>query len=234
MNPLAMIEQAWWLGVPTALLMGVALGGSPFALPVLGAGVSLGTAASARQGAPRHRPVIAFAAGLAVVYGSLGFAADRIDLVFDRVLSRSGGLAAAVLGIVLLGVAALTLLRPSADRLACRRPRRSRPAAAGAFLSGIPAGIFGCPACAGVIMGVAASSAFLGHTWYSVAVMTALGIGHGAAVVGVSWLVTRGLALDLLTSPRAQKIAAVPLLVVGGWLLYVAAGLGLSFDSRLP
>jgi cytochrome c-type biogenesis protein len=233
MSPFALIEQQWWLGLPAAYLMGVALGGSPFALPVMAAGVGLGTAASAREGARRYWPVIGFGAGLAVVYGGLGLVADRIDLVFERALSRTGGIAAAVLGVLLVGVAVALVVRPRSGTLACRPVWRRRTSGIGAFLTGIPAGIFGCPACSGVIIGVAGSAALIGHTGYSVAAMTALGAGHGSAVLLVTWLVQRGVDVDALATPNAQRIAAVPLLLVGCWLLYLAYTLGLSFAPRL-
>jgi hypothetical protein len=40
--------------------------------------------------------------------------------------------------------------------------------------------------------------------------------------------------VDALATPNAQRIAAVPLLVVGGWLLYLAYALGLTVAPRLP
>jgi cytochrome c-type biogenesis protein len=240
-NPFLLLEQQWWLGLPVAFGLGAALGGSPLALPVLGAGVGLGTAVSARDGSPAYGPVAAFAGGLAVVYAALGFVADRIDLVFERTLSRTGGIAATVLAIVLIGVAIAIIVRPRADGLACRTRGRLGSTAGrvgstrtGAFLAGIPAGILGCPACSGVIIGVAGSAALVGSTVYSVAAMTALGLGHGAAVLGVFWMVQRGWDVAALTSPRAQRLTALPLLLVGAWLLYLAAGLGLSLDARLP
>jgi cytochrome c-type biogenesis protein len=233
-NPFALIEQQWWLGLPAAFVMGVALGGSPFALPVLAAGVGLSTAASAREGARRYWPVIGFGAGLVVVYGALGFVADRIDLVFERALSRTGGIAASVLGVLLVGVAVVLLVRPRSGTLSCRPLWRRRTSGVGAFMTGIPAGIFGCPACSGVIIGVAGSAALLGSTAYSVAAMTALGAGHGSAVLLVTWLVQRGVDVDALATPNAQRIAGVLLLMVGSWLLYLSYALGLSVAPRLP
>jgi cytochrome c-type biogenesis protein len=234
MNPFALIEQQWWLGLPAAFLMGVALGGSPLALPVMAAGVGLSTAASAREGARRYWPVIGFGVGLAAVYGALGLVADRIDLVFERALSRTGGIAAAVLGVLLVGAAVILLARPRSGTLACRPLWRRRTSGIGAFLTGIPAGIFGCPACSGVIIGVAGSAALIGHTAYSVAAMTALGAGHASAVLLVTWFVQRGVTVEALATHRAQRIAAVLLLVVGGWLLYLAYALDLSVGPRLP
>lgn len=225
-----MVEQTWWLGIPAAALIGVVLGASPLAWPLLGTAIGLGAGQSTGRDRTSVRSVAAFGGGITVVYMVLGALAGSIDDVLTGVLAPVSGIGYLVLAVLMVGMALVILRR---DATTCST-RATRGRVLGAFGAGIPAGVVNCPACAGVITGVAASSAVLGRPVYSVAVMAALGVGHTASLVFVSWL-----AVDAWTPPRRllrgmQTAGAVLLLLAAGWFVRQAILGGVTVGPRLP
>lgn len=190
MDAFGILEQVWWLGVPTALVIGIMLGLNPLALPILGTAVALGSTGEVGAKGAGVRVTAAFGAGMVVVYTLVGLFAGRVDAVTDGILRPYAGIGYAVLGLILLALGAFVLTRPTSFCSACALPLRRNPTVFGAFLAGIPGGFVNCPACAGIVLGVASSSATLGNPLYSGAVMLALGAGHAAVLTGLVWLIT--------------------------------------------
>lgn len=230
MNPMAWIESTWWLGVPAAALIGVVLGASPLAWPLLGTALGVGAGATTAERRSPIGPVVAFGAGVTAVYAALGALAGSIDDVVTEVLAPIAGIGYVVLALLLVVLAIVTIRR---DASTCN-VGATRRRLAGAFAAGIPAGIVNCPACAGIITGVAAASAVADNVLYSVAVMAALGAGHTAALAFTAWL-----TLDAWQPPR-QWVRGLQW--VGGGLLLVAAAFfvrqalltGLAVEPQLP
>lgn len=212
------------------MLIGVVLGASPLAWPLLGTAVGLGAGQSTGHTRTTVRTVVAFGAGITAVYTALGALAGSIDDVLTGVLAPVSGVGYLGLAAVMVLLAVVILRR---DAAACSTGA-TRARLLGAFAAGIPAGVVNCPACAGVITGVAASSAVLGRPAYSMAVMAALGIGHTASLVFVSWL-----SVDAWTPPprmlRALQVGgAVLLLLAAIWFVRQAALGGIAVGPRLP
>lgn len=236
MNPLSLIETVWWLGIPAAVLMGVVLGANPAALPLLGTALGLGAAGAAPQRRLSLWLAGAFGAGLVVVYGLVGLVAGSVGDVVADLLAPGSGIAYTILAAGVGGVGLVQLLRPATVCTACEKPGGRRASLLGAFGLGVPAGLVNCPACAGVITGVAASSAALGNVPYSVAVMTALGVGHAAALVAMTWLLVTNWSWP--PSPRVldrtRRISGIVLLAVAGFFLWRAALVGIAPERWLP
>jgi cytochrome c-type biogenesis protein len=181
------IEQSWWLGIPGALFGGVLLALYPAALPMLGTVFVLGTTGELGSKGAGVRMAAAFGAGLVVVYTAVGFLAGHVDRLTRGFLQPYAGIWYLVLGALLVGLAVFVVLKPGSFCTACAKPVRSSPTLMGAFLFGIPGGLVNCPACAGIILGFAASSAAVGNPLYSAAIMFALGVGHAAMLTGFMW-----------------------------------------------
>lgn len=233
MDPFSLIETYWWAGVPVALLMGVMLTINPLALPVLGTAIGIGTAGSV---ADRNRTVplaAAFGAGLLLVYTVVGILASRIDALVESVFKPWAGWGYLVIGIILAVFGGALLLRPSAFCLACAKPAKRNPTLMGAFVAGIPAGFVNCPACAGIVTGVAAASAMIGNPLYSTAVMFSFGAGHAVALVTLAWLVTRHVSPSARLLRILRPVVAVAFFAGGAWFLWAALGWGLGTGPRL-
>lgn len=234
MNPFGVVEQIWWLGIPTALMLGILLGLNPLALPMLGTAVALGSTGEVGAKGAGVRMAGAFGAGMIVVYTLVGLAAGSVDEVTDRILRPYAGPGYVVLGLLLVVLAGFLLLRPKIFCTACALPAKRNPTILGAFLAGIPGGFVNCPACAGIVLGIAASAARVGNPLYSGTVMLALGAGHAAVLTGVVWLITN----RRRPSPRVlgvlQKLAALLLLGVALWFFRQASFEGLAPASKLP
>lgn len=233
MDPLALIEQQWWWGVPVALALGVLLGLNPLALPMLGTSVALGTTGELGAKGGGLKLAGAFAAGLATVYTLLGLGAGAVDEITEGFLRPWAGVAYLVLAVVMGGFAVWLWARPDRFCLACAAPpRRSRTAKA-AFLAGLTGGFVNCPACAGIITGIAGSAATIGNPLYSGAVMAALGLGHGAVLVGATWLIAHGRILSDRTARIGRRVAAVVLAAGAVYFVVAAMGSGIVPGPRL-
>gem|GEM_PF-6081065 len=233
MDPFAIIEKTWWLGIPVAFAMGIFLGVNPLALPVTGTAVGFGATGTAGASGGGVKLTAAFGAGLIAVYTAVGILAGRLDQIVEEVLRPYAGVGYLVLGVVLAAFAGWLLLKPAAFCTACALPARRNPTTFGAFMAGIPAGFVNCPACAAIITGVAASAAMLHNPFYGGAVMFALGLGHALVFVGLTWFLTKGWK----PSPRAlgilQKVSAILLLGIAAYFFYLASVQGVKPGPRL-
>ena len=230
MDPFSLIEQWWWAGLPAAVLLGVLLGASPLAWPLLAAAVGIGTGASEADRRRGMWTLLALGAGLTVVYASLGFVVSELDRIIREVLGAWTGWGYAVLAVAIGLAGAAMVVRPAAS---CRLLARPPTGAPGAFLLGVPLGLINCPACAGVITGVAVSSGVLGSTAYSVAIMTTLGVGHTLTLLVVSRL-SATMMRPLVGSLGLQRFGGVLLLAVAGFFVFQASVGGLEVGTRLP
>lgn len=229
-----LIEQVWWLGIPTALVLGVLLGMNPLALPILGTAVALGASGEVGAKGAGVRVTAAFGAGMVIVYTLVGLAAGSVDEVTERILRPYSGIGYVVVGVVLLGLGLFLLVRPRVFCTACALPARRNPSLLGAFVAGIPGGFVNCPACAGIILGVAASSARLGSPLYSGAVLMALGVGHAAVLTGLVWLITNRGRPSPRTLAVFQRLAALLLLGIAAWFFHLAGVEGLAPRPKIP
>lgn len=230
MDPLSIIEQWWWAGPAAAAVVGVALGASPLAWPILLTAVGAGAGSA---DSPKARPthvVLGIGAGITLVYAALGLVADQLERVIREVLGAWAGpvgLAVAVLAAVLGG---LLLWRPQTT---CRRLARPRAGTASAVPLGVLLGTVSCPACAGVITGVAASASALGSTVYTVGAMAALGAGHTLALLLVSRL-SLGLAGHGRDPRLLPRLGGGMLLLAGAVLAVQATQTGVDVGPTLP
>jgi hypothetical protein len=230
MDPFSLIEQWWWAGLPAAALLGVLLGASPLAWPLLAAAVGVRAGATGAEASRSRWTLLALGGGLTLVYASLGFVVGELDRIIREVLGAWTGLAYVGLAVV-VGVAGVAMIARPAT--ACRILSRPPSGAPAAFLLGVPLGIVNCPACAGVITGVAVSSGVLGSTAYSVAVMAALGVGHTATLLGVSRL-SLNVARPLMGGVGLQRLGGALLLAVAGFFVFQASIGGTTVGPRLP
>jgi cytochrome c biogenesis protein CcdA len=210
-EPFSLIEDLWWAGVPAAVVLGILLGASPLAWPLLATatGVRAGADGSERRS---WTTVVALGAGVTVVYASLGLLTGQLERVIRDVMGAWSGVGYVLLAAVAAAGGLALLLRPV---VSCRVLATREVGGPAAFALGIPLGIVNCPACAGVITGVAVAAATRGSVPYSVAVMVALGVGHTLALLGVSQL-----ALGA-ARPLARKAGTIQR--VGGALLLGSA-----------
>lgn len=233
MDPLSVLEQVWWLGIPTALIIGIMLALNPLALPILGTAVALGSTGEVGAKGAGVRVTAAFGAGMVVVYTLVGVVASRVDAVTNGILRPYAGIGYVVLATVLLALGLFLLSRPASFCAACALPVKRNPTVLGAFLAGIPGGFVNCPACAGIVLGVASSSATLGSPLYSGAVMLALGAGHAAVLTGLVWLITSKRS----PSPRLLRVlrrgAGVLLVGLAVYFFWLAQLQGLRPGPRL-
>ena len=132
---------------------------------------------------------------------------------------------------VILGVGgAVMVLRPAAS---CRLLARPPTGAPGAFLLGVPLALLNCPACAGLITGVAVSSGVVGSTVHSVLVMAALGVGHTVTLLVISRL-ARTTLRPVFGSVGMQRLGGVLVVAVAGFFVLQASLGGTEVGARLP
>ena len=153
MDPFALIESTWWLGIPIAFLAGIFLGLSPLALPITGTAAGLGISGAVGGRSSGVKLVAAFGAGMILVYTAVGLAAGRIDAVIEGFLLPYAGIGYLLIAALLLGLSGWLLFRPAAFCTACAKPLKANPTVLGAFLAGIPGGFVNCPACAAIVTG---------------------------------------------------------------------------------
>lgn len=213
--------------------MGALLSANPAALPILGTFIGFGSAGALAARGGAVKVAAAFGAGMVVVYTAVGIVAGRIDDLTESILRPYSGIGYLVLGILISGFALFLLVRPSSFCAACAMPTRRNVTALGAFLAGIPAGLVNCPACAGVVIGVAASAAAFGNTIYSALVMFAFGIGHAGLLVGLVWLFMNGWRLNPRALRISQRLTSLFLLGIAAYLFYLSAIQGLRPGFRL-
>lgn len=225
----------WWLGIPTALFAGALLAINPLALPMLGTAFALATTGEAGAKGAGVRMTAAFGAGMVVVYTAVGFAAGQVDKVTTKFLRPYSGIGYVVLGIVLIGIGGFLLARQKTFCSACALPTRRNPTLLGAFLAGIPGGFVNCPACAGIVLGIAAASATVGNPAYSAAVMFGLGAGHAVMLTALMWWAVGKRTISTSFIRFLRPFSAVLLLGVGLYFLWLAKINGLDPTvARLP
>jgi cytochrome c biogenesis protein CcdA len=236
-EPFSLIEQWWWAGIPAAVLVGILLGASPLAWPLLAtatglrAGGDAGRASGEVAGPRSSVLVLALGAGVTTVYASLGLVTGQLERVIRDLMGAWSGV-----GYVLLAVAAAAgglalLVRPVTS---CRVLRTRELGGPGAFALGIPLGIVNCPACAGVITGVAVAAATLGSVVYSVLVMVALGVGHTLALLLVSQLAVGAARPLVRRTETVQRLGGGLLLASAAFFLLQVALRGTSVGPTLP
>lgn len=234
LDPFAIIEQTWWLGIPVALLGGIFLGLSPLAFPITGTALGLGAAGALGARGLGVKVVAAFGAGMMLVYTIVGFAAGQIDQVIDGLLAPYAGIGYLILGGLLAALAAWLAFKPAAFCTSCAQPLSKNRTLVGAFIAGIPGGFVNCPACAAIVTGVAASASQLGSPWYSGAVMFALGAGHVAVLVIGTWFLTRRWQPTAKWLRIFQTVSAAMLGIIAVYFFYLSSLSGVQPGPRLP
>lgn len=234
LDPFSIISATWWLGPLVAFLMGLILSLNPAAWPVLGAAVGVGASgelAGARKGVKLGA---AFSAGLLISYIFVGVFAASVSKVTAGFLRPYAGIGYLVLGTALLAMGAWLLFKPDSFCTACTSGSKRRFATLGAaFAAGVPAGFVNCPACSGVVLGIATSSAELGSGLYSTAVMTSLGLGHGAALVAATYFVTKGWRPQGRWGSWAKAAAGISLMAMAAYFLFLVSIEGLAPRPKL-
>jgi cytochrome c biogenesis protein CcdA len=231
MHPFALIEQFWWAGIPAAVLVGVVLGSSPLAWPILATAIGVRAGASEKHDARPLPTLLALGAGITVVYAALGLLTGQLDRIIREVLGAWAGIGYLTLAGLATAGGLLMLTRPAATCRVLSRPPSGAPAA---FLVGVPLGIVNCPACAGVITGAAVSAGALGSTTYSVAIMTALGVGHTLTLLLVSRLSLNALGAMARSATTIQRVGGVLLLLSAAFFLFQGTTLGTGTDPVMP
>jgi cytochrome c biogenesis protein CcdA len=242
-EPFSLIEELWWAGVPAAIVLGVLLGASPLAWPLLAtatgfrAGAANASGAAEGAGRPRSerrradRLVVALGAGVTAVYASLGLVTGQLERVVRDVMGAWSGVGYVFLAVLAAAGGIALLVRPAMSCRVLRTPPVGGPAA---FALGIPLGIVNCPACAGVITGVAVAAAAVGNVAYSVLIMTALGVGHTLALLFVSRLAVGAARPLIRRAETVQRIGGGLLLATAGFFVLQVALRGTSVGPTLP
>lgn len=233
LHPFSVIEQLWWAGPAAAVVVGIVLGASPLAWPLLAtaAGVRSGATADVRDAATSRGVILTIGAGLTAVYASLGLLVDQLEAVIRDQLGAVAGVGYALLAVVAAGAGVALLRRPTAT---CRRLVSPTLARGGAFGLGALLGLVNCPACAGIITGVAVSAGIGGGTWYRVGVMAALGVGHTVTLLVASQL-SLAITRDLTRSTTAAaRIGGALLLVSAGYFVFQLTARGVAVAPTLP
>lgn len=236
MHPYTLIEQLWWLGPIAAIAVGVLLGASPLAWPILATAIGVRAGGRERRrgdraGGTATWPIVGLGGGITLVYATVGLLSGELERFVREVLGAWSGVGYVVLAVGAAAGGALLLARPAASCRVLTRPPTGAPTA---FLLGVPLGIVNCPACAGVITGVAVSATALGSTTYSVVVMAALGVGHTLTLLLVSRLSLNALG-ELVRSPTAfQRIGGGLLLLSAAFFAWQALAVGTTVAPTLP
>lgn len=245
MDPFGLVAGEWWVGLPAAFVLGMALGLSPYGWPVIALAIGTKGATApddegrtATRGLPFHRrvspAVVGIGAAVVLVYTTLGFVTDRLDAVLRVAIGSVAGIIYASIALLSIGAGAALLARPD---LVCRvrRPQRARrvDGPLGGFVVGIPIALASCPSCAAVITGVALAAGATGSTSYSVAAMAALGVGHAASLIGGSMVVLRPFEDSFRLAATVRRTGAVVLILVGGWYALQASRYGLSIAEPM-
>ncbi len=231
MHPFSLIEQFWWAGLPAALLVGIVLGGSPLAWPILATAVGLRAGTDEASARRTPWPLVALGGGITLVYALLGLLTGQLEWVINEVLGAWSGIGYIVLALGAGTGGLLLLLRPTVTCGVLRRPASGTPAA---LALGVPLGIVNCPACAGIITGVAVSAGMLGSTVYSVLVMVALGVGHTLTLIVLSGLSLNVAREGLRTTTAIKRLGGVLLLAGAAFFLFQANLRGLSVSQTMP
>ena len=249
MDPFSIVAGgAWWLGPPMAFALGMALGLSPFGWPVLA--LAIGARGATTPGRDQRVPsadggtrravdrklnptILGMALAVVLVYAALGFVTDRLDAVLRVGIGSVAGILYAVVAVAALCGGVALLYRPA---LLCRvtddRPTTPRGPIAG-FVVGLPLAIVNCPSCAVVLTSVALAAGATGSTTYSVVAMTALGLGHGAALLVGGIVLMRPFEQELRVADTVRRIGAVLLIGVGVWYAVQAYRYGLAIEAPL-
>lgn len=231
MHPFEVIEQLWWAGPLAAVAVGVVLGASPLAWPILATAVGVRAGASGDEPRGSALVLVAMGAGITVVYASLGFLTGQLERVISEVLGAWSGLGYVALAVSAAGGGLFLLLRPNATCRTLVRAPRGGPAA---FLVGVMLGVVNCPACAGIITGVAVSAAALGSTTYSVLVMVALGVGHTLTLLLVSRLSLNVVREAAPSATAMQRTGGVLLLLSAAFFVFQIQAGGIAVAPTLP
>jgi hypothetical protein len=231
MHPFVLIEQYWWAGLPAAVAVGVVLGASPLAWPILTTAIGVRAGASER---PDTRPLwtlLGIGGGITVIYASLGFLTGQLEWVVRELFGAWSGVGYLALALAAVVGGLFLFLRPSSTCRVLARPPSGAPAG---FLVGVPLGIVNCPACAGVLTGAAVSAGALGSTTYSVAVMTAVGVGHTLTLLFVSRLSLNALGAMLPSPAALQRLGGTLLLLSAAFFVFQFQAMGIGLDPTMP
>lgn len=230
MNPLLLLEEVPVLAPVVGVLVGVVLAVSPLAWPMAVATVATGVASS-DDGRVPWRPVVAVGAGITMVYVVLGLAVGAIDALVRDVLGATAGVVLAVLAALAVIGGLVLVVRPlTACRTRRLRPRGSSGAAVafGALLTAVT-----CPACAGIVTGVAVSAAAGWGAASAGLAMLGLGVGHTLALVLLARLV-HPFTVSTRHLHTAQRVAGIALVAVGLFFAWQATSTGLTVGPTLP
>ncbi|MEX1164198.1 MAG: hypothetical protein WEB03_11520 [Nitriliruptor sp.] len=125
LHPFTLIEQFWWAGPLAAVAVGVVLGASPLAWPILATAVGTRAGATGEGSAPPRHLLLALGAGITVVYATLGLLTGQLERVISEVLGAWAGIgyvavavATAAGGLLLLLSAAFFVFQAWAGGLA--------------------------------------------------------------------------------------------------------------------
>jgi cytochrome c biogenesis protein CcdA len=219
---IAQVADARVLGPLLALAIGVLLGLSPVAFPMVPAVVGAfapGRLSSEgkRERVPLRRAfptIMAFTAGMNGVLGLAGYVFVTITVFTARAAVVSSLAAAAVMGT--LGILLLTR-RTSL----CRRALAVPPRPWQAFLFGIFFSVGGCPGCGPISIGVGVAAASVGGPLYGLVVIAAFVLGHALVLTALAVLGARLLPAGTSNVPWLRLDLIVGVMFVAAALFYV-------------
>lgn len=230
MDPFLLLEGQPWLAPLVGIGVGLLLAVTPLAWPVAVTTVASAVATGPdRRGAVRVAAVVG--AGVTLVYVVLGVGVGSIDWLVRDVLGAGAGVALALLAVLALLGGGTLLWRPGAAcRIASHAPRGASAGgvALGAVLSAVT-----CPACAGIVTGVAVTAAAAAGPVAAATAMLGMGLGHTLALVVAVRVVTPS-RVDPGRLVVAQRVAGVVLVVAGAAFAWQAVHTGLRVAPTLP
>lgn len=205
------------------LALGVLLGLSPLALPMVPAVVAAASPGRVDGSGVRTAPsllrlapsIIAFTAGMNGVLGVVGYLFVTVTVALTRASVVLHVVAAAVMGI--LGLR-LLLRRTSL----CNRARAVPPNPVRAFLYGIAFSVGGCPACGPIAMGVGTAAALVGGPVYGLAIISAFVLGHAIVLIAAAGVGAKLLPAGTASVPwlRLDLLVGVMFLLASAFYVY--------------
>lgn len=217
------------------LAVGVLLGLSPLALPMVPAVVATVSAGRLDERGVRHRlpllrlapSIIAFTAGMNGVLGLVGLLFATVAVALTRASIVLHLLAAAVLGVLGLRL----LLRRSS---LCNRAKAIPPRPGAAFLYGIGFSVAGCPACGPIAIGIGSATALVAGPLVGLATVATFVLGHAVVLIAAAGLGARLLPSGTENVPwlRLDLIVGAMFLLASAYYLYrVLSG---EVTTKLP
>jgi cytochrome c biogenesis protein CcdA len=219
---IAQVAEGPLLGPLLALVIGVLLGLSPVAFPMVPAVVgTLAPGQFSAQGERQPVPlrtafptILAFTAGMNGVLGLAGYAFVAVTVFTARAAVVSSLAAAAIMGV--LGLRLLTR-----RTTLCRRAAAVPPHPWQALLFGVFFSVGGCPGCGPISIGVGVAAASVGGPLYGLAVIAAFVLGHALVLTAFAVLGARLLPSGTTNVPWLRLDIVVGLMLLAAAIFYV-------------